>query len=180
MKIDPNIRKVAGKYGLAGGTMIVLAFLVFFYIDMQPWRNMVSFILDVVIIAFFLVLAIREYKVLYRGGELRFYHGMSIGFLCFLTIAGVYAVFYGLFINFIEPDFLQNYIVLAIEDYEGRKELLTENIEGDPEEFFNQQLEGIRSITKSKLVLDAFFKRTLIGFFLTPMISVIFRTPQSP
>lgn len=179
MKINPNLRKVAGKYGLAGGAMIVLSFLVFYYIDMQPWRNMISFILDVVIIGFFLVMAMREFKILHNDGEFRFYHGMTIGFLAFFLIAGIYAVFYGVFISWIEPDFLQSYIALALEDLEGRKSLLVENIEGDPEVFFQSQIQGIKEITKSQLMLDAFFKRTIIGFFLTPMLSVVFRTPQS-
>ncbi len=178
MKGNPNIRKVATKYGAAGGAMIVLAFLVFYYMGMQPWRNLISFILDVVIIGFFLVLAIREFKVNFNYNELRFYHGMSIGFLTFFVIAGIYSIFYGVFINWVEPNFLPEYIDLAIEDLNGRKELLTENIEGDPEEFFAEQIQGIKEITKSKLILDAFIKRLLIGFFLTPMISIVFRTPQ--
>lgn len=179
MKLNPNISKVAIKYGLSGAAMVILAFLVFYYIGMQPWRNLISFILDVVIIAFFLVMSMREFKVLYNGGEFRFYHGMSIGFITFFVVAGLYGLFYGLFIGLIEPEFLTNYIELAIEDLNGRKALLTESIEGDPEEFFQEQIQGIREISKSQLVMDAFFKRALIGFFLTPMLSVIFRTPQS-
>lgn len=178
MKINPNIRKVATKNGAAGGAMIVLAFLVFYYIGMQPWRNLISFILDVVIIGFFLILSIREFKVNFNGNELRFYHGMSIGFLTFFVTAGIYGIFYGVFINWVEPDFLNEYISLAIEDLNGRKELLTENIEGDPEVFFEEQIQGIREITKSQLIFDAFIKRVLIGFFLTPMISIVLRTPQ--
>jgi hypothetical protein len=178
MKINPYIKKPAIQFGASGGAMMILSFLVFFYLGMQPWRNLISFILDVVIIGFFLVLAIREFKIKYNSNELRFYHGMTLGFLTFFLMSGIYSVFYGLFISVVDPDFLLNYIDLAIQDLNSRKELLTDNIEGDPELFFQEQINGIKAITTSQLIFDAFIKRVLIGFFLTPMISIVFRTPQ--
>ncbi|WP_422354873.1 DUF4199 domain-containing protein [Roseivirga pacifica] len=178
MKLNPNIRKVAVKYGLVGGLMSVLAFAVFYALGHQPWRNLISFILDAVIIGMFCFLAIREFKVSYNGSELRFYHGMTIGFIVYLLIGFVFSLFFAGFINWIVPDFLAEYIQIAIEDLNLRKDMLLEQVDKNPEAFFQDQVEGIRQITRSQLVLDVFLKRVLIGLFVTPIISVALRTNQ--
>lgn len=178
MKVHPGIKKVVWNFGAAGGLMMIIAFAVFYWLDQQPWRNLISFLLDVVIIGFFLVLAIRDFKVNRNQNELRFYHGMSVGFLSFMIMAGFYALAYGVFIYLINPDFIDTYVELAIEDLTSRQEILTENIEQDREAFMAEQVKNLKGITRSQLVLDVFLKRTLIGFFLTPVISVVFRTNQ--
>jgi len=178
MKINPGIKKVVLNYGSAGGVMLTLAFTVFYLLDQQPWRNLISFFLDAVIIGFFLVLAIRTFRVNYNHDELRFYHGMTIGFLSFTLMAAIYALAYAIFVYVISPDFINTYIDLAIDDFTSRRDILTEDIEGDPDEFMAEQIAAVREITKSQIVLDLFLKRVLIGFFLTPVISIVFRTPQ--
>jgi hypothetical protein len=179
MKLNPGIKKVVLNYGSAGGLMLIMAFTVFYFLDQQPWRNLISFFLDAVIIGFFLVLAIRAFKVTYNHHELRFYHGMTIGFLTFTMMAAIYAMAFAIFVYVISPDFIDTYIDLAIEDFVSRRDILTEDIEGDPDEFMAEQIAAVRSITRSQIVLDLFLKRVLIGFFLTPVISIVFRTPQS-
>ena len=178
MKVHPGVKKVVWNYGAAGGLMMVIAFAVFYWLDQQPWRNLISFLLDAVIIGFFLVLAIRDFKVNRNQNELRFYHGMTVGFLSFMIMAGFYALAYAVFVYVIDPSFIETYIQLAIEDLTSRREILTENIDQDPDTFMATQINNVKSITKSQLVLDVFLKRTLIGFFLTPVISIVFRTNQ--
>ena len=178
MKLHKGIKKVVWPYGLSGGVMMVLAFGVFYALGQQPWRNLISFLLDTVTIGLFLVLAIRDFKVNHNQNQLRFYHGMTVGFLTFLIMAGVYAILYAVFVYLISPDFIDNYIALAVEDLNSRSEILTEDIDMDPEAFMAEQIKNVKAITRSQLVLDVFLKRTLIGFFLTPVISIVFRTPQ--
>jgi len=179
MKLHPGIKKVVLNYGASGALMMVLAFTVFYFLDQQPWRNLISFLLDGVIIGFFLVLAIREFKVRFNSNELRFYHGMTVGFLSFTLMAALYAMAFALFIYVLSPDFIDLYIELAIEDLESRKAILTENIDKDPEAFMTEQISNVKSITRSQIILDVFLKRLFIGFFFTPVISIVFRTNQS-
>lgn len=158
--------------------MMILAFTVFYLLGQQPWRNLISFLLDAIIIGFFLVLAMRDFKVNQNKGELRFYHGMTIGFLGFTFMALIYALAYALFVYVISPEFIITYIELAVEDLNSRKAILTESIDQDPDEFMAVQIANVKAITRSQIVLDLFIKRILIGFFLTPVISIVFRTPQ--
>lgn len=178
MKLHPGIKKVTWTYGLSGTAMLILAFAVFYLLGQQPWRNLISFLLDAIIIGFFLVLAIRDFKVNQNGGELRFYHGMTVGFLTFFLMAALYAIAYAIFVYLVSPDFINTYVELAIEDLNSRREILTENIDRDPQEFMEEQIRNVKAITRSQLVLDVFLKRSLIGFFLTPAISIVFRTNQ--
>jgi hypothetical protein len=152
MKINPVIPRLAFRYGLAGGVMAIVAFLVFFYLGQQPWRNLISFLIDILIIGLFSFLTIKDFRSNYNNGELRFYHGMSLGFICYTTVAFVFAAFYFVFMQWIEPDFLSVY--------------------------FSEQLASLEKITKSSLIFDSFLKKLIFGIFLAPIFSIVLRTRQ--
>ncbi|GHE64690.1 DUF4199 domain-containing protein [Roseivirga thermotolerans] len=178
MKVRPIIPKLGIRYGIAGGLLAVLSFVVFYYLDQQPWRNLVSFLLDIVIVGFFCVLPIREFKVRYNRGELRFYHGMSIGFLSYVFIGIIYSLFIMLFVLWIEPGYFELYKSVQLEEIEGMKELIMSRVKENPEQFYQQQLDGIKEITKGSLIFDAFVKKVIIGLFLTPIFSIVLRTQR--
>ncbi|GEM_PF-370959 len=177
-KINPAIPKLGLKYGLVGGIMAIISFLLFFYLDQQPWRNLISFILDIIIIGVFSFLPIKDFKSSFNGEELRFYHGMTIGFISYLAISFSFMVFYTGFINWIEPEFIVEYKAIQKEDMINMKDLILAGVEDNPEEFFEGQLEMVESITKSQLILDVFLKKVVIGLFLTPIFSIVLRTRQ--
>ncbi len=179
MKINPAIPKLSFRYGLAGGLMAIVAFLVFFYLGQQPWRNLISFMIDILIVGLFSFLAIKDFRSNYNSGELRFYHGMSLGFICYTTIAFVFAVFYLIFIEWVEPDFLTVFIETAKSDMELRKDMILMGVDTDPEAFFNQQLAALDEITKSSLIFDSFLKKLIVGIFLAPIFSIVLRTRQA-
>ncbi len=178
MKINPVIPRLAFRYGLAGGVMAIVAFLVFFYLGQQPWRNLISFLIDILIIGLFSFLTIKDFRSNYNNGELRFYHGMSLGFICYTTIAFVFAVFYFVFMQWIEPDFLSVFIDTAKSDMELRKDMMLLGIEADPEVYFSEQLASLEKITKSSLIFDSFLKKLIFGVFLAPIFSIVLRTRQ--
>lgn len=159
--------------------MAIVAFLVFYYLDQQPWRNLISFFLDILIVGLFAFLPIKDFKSNYNGGELRFYHGMTLGFISYATLASVFALFYFVFMNWIAPDFLSTFIEAAKSDMILRKEMIMQSAEGDKEAFFLKQLNGLDDITKSSLVFDSFLKKLVFGIFLTPIFSVVLRTRQA-
>lgn len=179
MKIRPIIPKISGRYGLVGGVLAILSFVTFFYLDQQPWRNLISFLLDIVIIGLFCFLPIKEFKRDHNQNELRFYHGMTIGFISYLMTAFVFSIFYALFINVIEPSFMELYKSVQIDDMESMKEMIMGQVDENKEEFFQEQLSAISKITKSQLILDVFLKKAIIGLFLTPIFSIVLRTHKA-
>ncbi len=179
MKINPVIPKLSFRYGLAGGLMAIIAFVVFFYLGQQPWRNLISFILDILIVGLFSFLTIKDFRSNYNNGELRFYHGMSLGFICYSTIAFVFAVFYLIFMQWIEPDFLTLFVDTAKSDMLLRKDMILQGVETDPELYFAEQLASLDDITKSSLIFDSFLKKLIFGIFLAPIFSIVLRTRQA-
>lgn len=176
MKIRPIIPKIAANYGLVGGLLTVVAFITFFYLGHQPWRNLISFILDTLIIGIFCFLPMKEFKSHHNAGSFRFYHGMTLGFVSYLMISFVFAIFYFLFTYWIEPSFLELYKEIQKEDMMNLKELIMSTVEEGKEEHFQKQLNGINDITRSQLILDVFLKKAIIGLVLTPIFSIILRT----
>jgi len=173
MKIDPILIRLPVKFGLFGLLLTVLAFLVFYYAGLMPWRNLVSLILDTLLVGAFCFVAIKEFKTNYNGGILSFYHGMTLGFVTYVIIALGFGVFYRFFIDIVEPDFISNYITLAKEDMVSRKILIVASL---GEESYDKNFIALETTSSGVLMLDAIIKKALIGLFLTPIFSVILRT----
>ncbi|MFT6054481.1 MAG: hypothetical protein ACJAS3_000427 [Roseivirga sp.] len=174
-KINPQLRNLAVRYGSITALFTILSFVVFYLMGMQPWRNLVSFVLDIFVIGVFLFLAIKDYKSTVNGGELRFYQGMTVGFIVYIISALGFSLFYMVLIEWIEPDFLSEYIKVAQEDLAARKEMI---IAGLSEESYNEQYSKMTETTVGVLVIDSFIKRVLIGLVLTPVFSILLRTHQ--
>ncbi|PIQ47069.1 MAG: hypothetical protein COW03_17265 [Cytophagales bacterium CG12_big_fil_rev_8_21_14_0_65_40_12] len=175
-KVNPALSKLAIKYGVVAALFTVLAFVVFYIMGQQPWRNLVSFLLDVFVIGVFLFLAIKDYKDSVNNGALRFYQGMTVGFIVYLTIAAGFSLFFFVLMQWVEPDFLGEYIKLALEDLVSRREMI---VAGLSEESYLDQYSKLQNTTIGVLVIDAFVKRLLIGLVLTPIFSVLLRTHQA-
>lgn len=179
MKIRPIVPRIGARYGAVAGVLAVVAYLTFFYLELQPWRNLIAFLVDIVIVGLFCFISMREFKLEHNRGEFRFYHGMTIGFVAYLSIALIFSLFFAFFINWIEPSFMDTYKIVQLEEMQGMKDMITSRVDENPEDYFNKQLEAISSITKSQLILDVFLKKAIIGLFMTPIFSVILRTHKS-
>ena len=179
MKIRPIVSRIGARYGLVAGVLAVVAYLTFYYLGLQPWRNLISFLVDIVIIGLFCFIPMREFKLEHNQGEFRFYHGMSIGFVSYLSVALVSSIFFAVFINWIEPSFMDTYKIVQLEEMKGMKEMITSRVDENPEEYFQKQLDAIASITKSQLILDVFLKKAIIGLFMTPILSLVLRTHKA-
>lgn len=175
MKINPRLVKVAGGYGLTTSVITIIAFLTFFYLGQQPWRNTLSLIVDVIVIGTMTFVATKDFRDNENGGELRFYHGMTTGFIIYGATALIFALFYTLFMTVIEPDFLELYRQSMLEFLESRKDMLIAN---SSEESFLARIDGLKDVTVSGLALDSFGKKVISGLFIAPIFSVILRTRQ--
>lgn len=174
-KINPQLRNLALRYGAVTALFTIIAFVVFYIMGQQPWRNLVSFLLDIFVIGVFLFLAIKDFKSSVNQGELRFYQGMTIGFIVYFIAAFGFSLFYFVLIQWIEPDFLSEFIKVAQEDLMVRKDMIVTALS---EESYNEQYSKMADTTVSVLIIDSFVKRVLIGLVLTPVFSILLRTHQ--
>ena len=175
MKINPRLTKLSGGYGLISAVLTIVAFVVFYYLDQQPWRNLLSLILDVVLIGAVTFMATRDFRDNENGGELRFYHGMSIGFIIYTLTALVFSLFYLLFMTVITPDFIDIDRESMVEFLESRKEMILAN---GGEESYQKQLDSLPGTRATSLALDSFGKKIFSGLFLAPIFSIVLRTRQ--
>lgn len=173
IKINPKLSRLAFKYGAVTGLFTIIAYLVFYFMGQQPWRNLLSFLLDVLIIVVFIFLGLKDFKTNINQGVFRFYHGMTIGFIIYLTTATLFSLFYLVFINWGVPDFLDQYIMTSQEDLLARKDMIVTALS---EESYQEQFEMLATTTKSKLVLDVFIKKIMVGLVITPVFSILLRS----
>ena len=176
MKINPVLLKLSVKYGEIGAVLAALAFTTFFYIDLEPWRNLLSFILDSILISVFVFLAIRDFKINYNQNELRFYHGMTLGIGTYLMAAFGFAIFHSVFMFIIEPEFLSLYIETAKEEMINRQAMWVESF---GQESFDERFLSIDEQSVLDVVYTTFLKKLPVGLLITPVFSVILRTRQS-
>lgn len=176
IKVNPKLTRLSFKYGAITALFTIIAFLVFYFMGLQPWRNLLSFLLDILIIVVFLFFALKDYKDNLSGGEFRFYHGMTIGFIVYVTTAAIFALFYFIFIYWGNSDFLSEYIITAQEDLVSRKDMIVSALS---EESYLEQYNMISTTTKSVLVFDVFIKKLLIGLVVTPIFSIILRSSRA-
>lgn len=175
MKIRSIVPRIGAQYGAVGGAMLMLAFLVFHYVGIPGW-SLITLLISVVVIGFFSFLPIKEFKKYHNNGELRFYHGMSIAFMSYLTMALVFTLLYILFINVIEPAYLQDKLDFQRELVISQKD---QWIDQFGEDSYNERVEGLKSISTFDDIWSEFAKRVLIGFFLAPIFSIILRTHKA-
>lgn len=165
---------VAVKYGLVGSLIAVAAFLGFYFMHQNPLLS--SKLLDVAIILIFLIFSMKEYKDVYNNKEFHFWQGMSIGMINYLIIAFLSGMFIWIMVKFVDPELLKSYIQERIQLIENNKSTIQDTFN---EKTFQDALDGVRRTTAFDLALDDFLKNSIIGLFLTIIISVIFRTPTT-
>lgn len=175
MKINPAIPKLSFKYGVAGGVLAIVAFLVFHYIGLPP-GSLISMIGTLIVVGMFTFLPMKDFKSNINNGEFRFYHGMTIAFISYLTIAAVYGILYWIFIELIEPDYLSNKILSIRESLIDQKEQMADDF---GLEEYQRQLNGLDAISVSSEIISEFAKRLFFGLFLAPIFSIVLRTRQA-
>lgn len=175
MKIRKIVPRIGAQYGAVGGMMLMLAFLVFHYVGIPGW-SLITLLISVVVIGFFTFLPIKEFRKYHNDGELRFYHGMSISFMSYFTMALVFTMLYVLFIYVIEPTYLQDKLNFQRELVISQKDQWVDQF---GEESYNERIEGLKVISTFDDIWSEFVKRVLIGFFLAPIFSIILRTHKA-
>ena len=168
MNIKNPFISIPIKFGIAGSVLIITMFLVFYFSSTNPLIEMGMF--DFFILPIFLFLGIKEYRDTFNNKLLEFWQGMTIGFICYLTIALVTSLFVLFFVTVINPDIFDTYVASRLEILEeGRVNIIEKMGEASYQESFLE----IQQISLSDIILDNFLKKSMIGMLLTIMISII-------
>lgn len=166
--------KVSLKYGLTGGGVFIVLFVVLYFTNEDPL--LYAGLIDAVIMLIFLIFAMKEFRDLYHGGVMKFAEGMSIGIMCYLIMALISAVFVYIMTAIVDPNLLSHYIDTRMAMIREHKEALTGTIDRSA---YLRSLAGVRGTTAFDLALDDFFKKSITGLIITIAIAVIFRKQQS-
>ena len=168
--LNNNLVRVPLRYGIIGGSVVILLFLIFYFLDLDPIINIK--IIDLLILAIFIFFALKEFRDRYNNRELHFWQGMTGGVINYLSIAIISALFILVMTVIIDPELTTKYI-------EGRIELLNQNrqtlVDTMDEETFMDAMAGVQETSPMDLALDDFLKKSIIGLFLTIIIAVILR-----
>ncbi|MFP4092717.1 MAG: DUF4199 domain-containing protein, partial [Cyclobacteriaceae bacterium] len=124
------------------------------------------------IVPFFVFFSIKEFKKYYNGGFLHFWQGMTLGFVAYMTLALVYSIFLWVYLELIDPDLLQEYVVNRVEMMNVSRDKMVEQL---GEETFTEALGQLKNVRPSDMALDAFFRNVFAGMFITIIIAVAMR-----
>lgn len=146
-----NLVKIPMRYGVFGGCVVVLLFLMFYFLDLNPLVNIK--LIDVFILAIFIFFALKDYRDSYNNRQLHFWQGMTGGVINYLSLAFISATFVYVMTAIIDPDLTTKYI-------EGRIELLNQNkqtlVETMDEATYLEAIAGVEKTTPIDLALDDF------------------------
>jgi len=157
-------------YGAIGGAVVIVLMLGLHFMGRNPLIDIR--IVDVVVLAVFLVFSMREFRDRYNNRTLHYWQGVSIGMITYFVTALISAIFILMFVNFIQPDALQEYIVNRLVLLEQNKQQLIDKINEDA---YKKAVDGVKMTTAADLALDDLLKKSFIGLFLTIIIAVILR-----
>lgn len=170
MKRNNPLFKIAIKFAALGAILSIFLFLTLHVIDKNPLSNGKMF--DLILFPLIIIFGVKEFKNYWNNKELRFWQGLGIGFTSTFIIAIISANFILGFTKWVDPQLLESY-------KESRVRLFTENkgqiIESLKEETYNKTLASVNNISSADVALDDFYKKILIGFFVTIIISVVLR-----
>jgi hypothetical protein len=116
--------------------------------------------------------SIKDFRTNYNGGELRFWQGMTCGFVTYFGMALAVALFIYLFLSLADPAILDGYIQDRVQMLQNSKAQFIEQL-GEP--LYYQQLEKMKTTSALVVAVDDFWKKLAIGLFLSILIAAILR-----
>jgi len=160
------------RYALVGVFLYGVLFLILYFMDYNPLvagRPLdVGFLLIPVMIFF----SIKDFKKNHNRGELRFWQGMTCGFVSYFGIALGTALFIYLFLTFGDPDVLAGYITDRVQLIQNSKQQITEQL---GEAIYHEQLAKMEHTSAWVVAVDDFWKKLVIGLFLTILTAALMR-----
>jgi hypothetical protein len=162
----------SSNYGLAGGAIIIILFLILQLFNINPMVANKKMDFGFIILPLFVFFAIKEFRDFKNNRQLRFWQGMTVGFFTYIILALNSAIFLWLVLGIISPELLDQYIIDRTLLIESKKNEIMGTL---GEDVYYQTHYDLQNVTPFVLALDDFLKKTFAGLFITIIISVILR-----
>ena len=166
------ILKVPAKFGLIGGLLAAILFIVLYAVGQNPLLSTKKIPFGIILIPLLVFFSIKEFRDYFNGRELRFWQGVVIGFVNYLIIALISSTFIFVFLNYYDQELLQELINFNILNFERNKSGFIETFDQDT---YDKVLADIRKTTVHHIALDDFTRKMLIGFISAFIISIFLR-----
>ncbi len=168
-KGDPRLR-VGVKYGIAGGGLAIVLFLVLWLLKENPLDA--GRLFDFIMLPLFIFFTLKELRDYRQEGKLAYWQGMTAGLFCYTTLALVSAIFIFIFLTYGGTD-------LLVQHQQQNLAVLTDDpqtwIEQVGQRAYDKALKEIKGLTALDLAMDDFLKKVLIGLFFTGIITLFFK-----
>jgi len=163
------LSRIGLRYGLMAAALSMMAFTVLHFAEQKPLINLHQMIIDGLVFALALGVAMKDFRDYYHKGVLTFGQGMTIGFSATTVFAVFFSLYVLFFITLLQPEFLTEYRQDLIAQIQN---LPTEELDDD---FRAEQIDKARQLTNSAILLDTMLKKFLTGLLLAPVVTVVFR-----
>jgi len=169
--IDSRLIKICVRFGLVAGVLTSVLMIILFYIGKHPFLIAPFLDFRILIFGVFIFFSLKEFRDYYQEGLLYFWQALpgSLVVVLVASLAGSAGLY---FFGLVEPGFLQRYIQ---EMMAYLKTFPPENIEQIGKETYERNLNGLPATNLADLVKTYFFQGTIIGFFISIILSVILR-----
>ena len=167
----PSLFKISARYGAVCGTLAFALLLISYYLGRHPM--LISPLLDFRILLFgiFTFFALREFRDFYQEGLLSFAQGM-LGALVVVFVSSVITALALVAFGNWEDGFVKLFISQSLEYL---KTFPKEDIERIGKEAYQRNLDALPATNISALASTYFVQGSVIGFFVSIIISVILR-----
>lgn len=170
-KLQPYFQ-TALKYGLMGGILIVLLYIVLVFFEINPLVASKKLDFGFIIMPIFIFFSIKEFRDYRNDKKLRFWQGIIVGLFTLLLLSLISAFVVWAFLSLFGDEYLRQFIVdrtILLEEY--RPMIL----ETTSEEVYQQTYQDLQNVTPVILAFDDLIKKIFAGLFITLIISVILR-----
>ncbi len=160
------------RYAIIGLFLYGVLFLLLYFLDYNPLVVGRPWDIGLFLIPVMIFFSIKDFKTNYNGGELRFWQGMTCGFVTYTGVALGVALFLYIFLTIADPSVLDGYIQDRIQLLEQNRAQFVEQL---GEDLYQQQLVKMGGTSALVVAIDDFWKKLAIGLFLTILIAAILR-----
>ncbi len=166
------------KYALVGGALNIVLFFILVFFDQNPLvtNKLFKVLFDFLVLSVFTFFCVKEFKVYYNGGVLRFWQGMTLGFFTFVYMGLITSLFLLLYLS-LNPDLLQDFIAQQTILITSSKDSI---IEMYGEQIYRQWLADLQLIRIADFAEEDFLTKFGLGFFASLLISIVMRSSTIP
>lgn len=163
--------KVPLRYGLIAALLGLALVITLYYLILHPFLVPIYMDFRIFLFGIFIFFTLKELRDWHYGGMLYFWQGLISAFLFTLVFAATASIGLLIFMS-LEPEFLQSYISLTVEQL---KQLPADVVEKIGKDVYERNLQLLPATNAFDLASLYFMQSLLISLFISIILSVILR-----